>query len=209
MKILIALLCVVSLNAKWKSLKDIKAYSPTSFTLKKGVAYVELRSLITSKSNHSKIKRSLNINAKMYRKPLSSYGSDATKRFRNLPMSKSKRNIIKQGSWSTEGSYGSWFCNGFMLTNDKKTWRLENKKDVVEIMKPVNTEAELSLIMWLYGHSGKFKYKKNSHGYTVIEHYSKEQDSCADVTYRYNITSLGVVTKKLLKKRAYSCAGAD
>ena len=41
--ILITLLMTLTVNADWKPLKSLDHYGPKAFTLKNGVAYVELR----------------------------------------------------------------------------------------------------------------------------------------------------------------------
>ena len=58
-----------------------------------------------------------------------------------------KRYAVKKGEWDGLVEMGSWYYNGFMLDNAGKTWRLENTGDVIDMLYPVDTPAELSLLL--------------------------------------------------------------
>ena len=78
------------------------------------------------------------------------------------------------------------------------------------MVQPVDTEAEIRLVLWLNGNADgnvdeySAKYRKDGSGYVVKEHYVSNGDDvygCGDFTYRYKISSAGKITqKKLLKK---------
>jgi len=209
--LLVAILMTLSTHAGWKQVKTLEHYGPKAFTLKKGVVYVEIRKYTKGKpamfagKGWQKINRVL----RMYRTPLSVFGSKVKRAFKRIPIK--KRYAFKKGHWSGMATRGSWYHNGFMLDNAHKTWRLENAKDVIDMIRPVDTPAEISLVLWLRGdaqdNASKYsaKYRKSGEGYLVKEHYviSNSAHGCGDYTYRYKISRSGRITqKKRISKKA-------
>jgi hypothetical protein len=135
--------------------------------------------------------------------------------FSHIPL-KEKYTLTK-GEWGGLVAYGSWYCNGFMLDSVGKSWRLENVQDLIDMIKPIDTPAEIRLILWLdpdiYSSDGD-KYRKNGNGYIVKSHYvihdSSQGDGCGDYSYQYKISRSGKITqKKLLRKKSVDDCGSE
>ena len=212
--ILIAILLTLTANAGWKPLQTLRYYGPKAFTLKQGVQYVELRKYSKGWEGNSDYKREETV-LKMYRTPISAYGTKTQRTFKQIPGKKS--DAFKKGEWAGLGGSGSWYHNGFMLDNARKTWRLENAKDVIDMISPVDTPAEIRLVLWLYGddnsHAEQYsaKYRKSGNSYIVKEHYViHESPDCGDYSYQYKISRSGKITqKKLLRKKSVKECGGE
>lgn len=219
LKTLIAILaCTITTNAGWKTLHEIEYYGPKAYTLKRGVAHVEVRrysDITRETSSVSKHTKEVKTVIQMYRRELSLFGNKIREDFKRLPSKKS--DAFKKGSYAGLGGYSSWYYNGFMLDMAHKMWRLENVEDVIEMVKPVDTPAEIRLVLWL--HSKDFykdyysaKYRKSGRLYIVREHYviNDYDHGCGDYTYRYKINRLGkIIEKKLLSKKAVEECGGE
>ena len=218
--ILIAILLTLTVNADWKPLKSLDHYGPKAFTLKKGVSYVEIRKYVTANSGYgAKSTKKQEVVVRMYRHLLSYFGSVTERSFRSLPPR--KKYAFKKGSYASLGPSQSWYYNGFMLDSHGKQWRLENIKDVIDMVKPIDTPAKLSLFLWLHSdaqdrsdkESYSAKYRKSSSWYVVQEHHVAYGGgdwiyACGDYTFEYRINRSGKVTqKKLIKKRKVECGG--
>ena len=92
--ILIILLLTLTVNAGWKPLKSLDRLWPKAFTLKKGVAYVEIRKytefdgLVEDPvTNGLKLTKTIkkNVIFKIYRHPLSYFGSTVKRTFQHIP----------------------------------------------------------------------------------------------------------------------------
>ena len=201
--ILITLLMTLTVHAGWKPLKSLDHYGPKSFTLKTGVAYVEIRTYkedIYAYASEISRRKNETVVFKMYRHPLSYFGSTVKRTFESLP-GKKKFAFMKYGN-SGIGRSIEWYNNGFMIDDQGKQWRLENVQDVIEMVKPIDTPAELMLVFWLKG--GKQKnttYRKIGSGYVIREHYTAiDGPDCGDYTFEYKVNRLGKMSKKKLIK---------
>jgi len=218
--ILIAILLTLTAQAGWKPLKSLDHYGPKAFTLKKGVSYVEVRKYVTANSGYgAKSTKKKEVALQMYRHPLSYFGSATKRSFQNLPAR--EKYAFKKGSYASLGPSQSWYYNGFMLDSHGKQWRLENITDVVEMVKPIDSPAKLSLSLWLHSDAqnradkGSYgaKYRKSGKGYVVQEHHIAYGGgdwiyACGDYTFEYRINRSGKITqKKLLRKKAVECGG--
>ena len=198
-------------NAGWKPLKALDFYGPQSFTLKKGVRYVEIREYTKQdygRKNEVFKEQALVMRMYQHRPP--------TSKIKHIPAKKSL--AFKKGSSVGLTFVWSWFYIGFMLDDAFKSWRLESVNDLIDMVKPIDTEAEIKLILWLNGNMNidndvskySAKYRKNGSGYIVKEHYISYGDTygCGDFTYQYKISRDGkIIQKKLLKKRKVECGG--
>ncbi len=222
--LLITLLLTLTANAGWKPLKSLDHYGPKAFTLKKGVAYVEIRkyteTYIPNASGNGDITKKKAVVFRMYRHPLSYFGSATKHAFQKI--SPKKRYGFKKGAYASLGPSAKWYYGGFILDSIGKSWRLENIQDVIDMVKPVDTPADLSLVLWLNSDaqdrsdqkSYSAKYRKSGSGYVVREHHIAHGGgdwvySCGDYTFEYKVNASGKVTqKKLIRKRKVEC-GAD
>ena len=139
--------------------------------------------------------------------------------FSHIPL-KEKYTLTK-GEYVGMMSMSSWYTNGFMLDSTGKSWRLENIQDVIDMIKPVDTPADLSLVLWLHSDaqdlsdqkSYSAKYRKSGSGYVIREHHiaygvGDWVYGCGDYLFEYKVNASGRVTqKKLIRKREVECGG--
>ncbi len=221
--LLITMLLTLTANAGWKPLKSLDHYGPKAFTLKKGVAYVEIRkyteTYIPNASGNGDITKKKAVVFRMYRHPLSYFGSATKHAFQKI--SPKKRYGFKKGAYASLGPSAKWYYGGFILDSIGKSWRLENIQDVIDMVKPVDTPADLSLVLWLNSDaqdrsdqkSYSAKYRKSGSGYVVREHHIAHGGgdwvySCGDYIFEYKVNASGKVTqKKLIRKRKVECGG--
>jgi hypothetical protein len=210
--ILMVILMTVTVQAGWKSLKSLSDYDPKDFTLKKDVIYVELRTFkkLTEMGEKIMVSKSTSVTLRIYRSTPKNKNI-----FSHIPL-KEKYTLIK-GEYVGMMSMSSWYTNGFMLDSAGKSWRLENVQDLIDIIKPIDTPAEVRLIMWLdpdiYSSEGD-RYRKSGDGYIVKSHYvihdSNQGAGCGDYSYQYKISRSGKITqKKLLRKKAVDICGSE
>ena len=215
--ILTATLLTLTAHAGWKPLKTLEHYGPKAFTLKEGVRYVELRKhtryLPMPQRPREVVKASIKVSSALR---IYKYTPSNKRIFARMPMT--KRAGFKKGEEGGLWGSSSWYYNGFMLDSAGKTWRLENTKDVIDMVKPIDTPAEISLVLWLSGGKGEHgsnysaKYRKSGKGYIVREHFVIEDNAygCGDYSYQYTISRSGKIRqKKLLRKRAAKVCGTD
>jgi hypothetical protein len=217
----IKVLCIIALltftaNANWKPLKLFGQYGPKAFTLKKGVTYVELRKYSESTEYAEKVMVSKNTSV-----ALRIYQSTPRKMnvFSRIPLK--EKYAIKKGEYGGLVASLVWYYNGFMLDDMGKTWRLENTKDMIAMLYPVDTPADLSLVLWLnsnaFEYSDKYstKYRKSGSGYIVRESHSSHvhngwKYACGEYVFEYKINASGKITqKKLIKKRKFKLCGGE
>ena len=206
-------------SANWHSLKLMSAYSGRDFSLKKGVEYIEIKRVdiysADPRTPREKLieQKSIRTVFKMYKKPLLSFGKEVASNFKRLPLSSKKKDSFLSGGVGHLGGTSYWYYNGFMLDSNLKTWRLENTQDIIDMVKPINTPAEIKLVMWANKYAEGFltdsggyraKYKKQGKNYIVEEHYSIEDmayGECGVYTYQSTISRSGkLVNRKLLIK---------
>ena len=221
--VLMVMMLTLMAHAGWKPLKSLEHYGPKAFTLKKGVSYVEIRkyteTYIPNAAGNGDITKKRAVVFRMYRHPLSHFGSATKHSFQKI--SPKKRYAFKKGAYASLGPSSKWYYGAFMLDSTRKSWRLENIQDVVDMVKPVDTSADLSLVLWLYSDaqdlsdkkSYSAKYRKSGSGYIIREHHVAHGVGdwvygCGDYTFEYKINASGKVTqKKLIKKRKVECGG--
>jgi len=208
--ILIAILLTLTANADWKPLKSLDHYGPKAFTLKKGVTYVEVRKYSQMDyGRENEVFKDKTLLLRMYQ------NTPPSSKIKGIPAKKSL--AFKKGSRGGLTFVKSWFYIGFMLDSANKAWRLESVQDLVDMVRPIDTAAEIRLILWLNGNADgnvdkySAKYRKSGSGYIVKEHYVSNGDDvygCGDFTYEYRINRSGKITqKKLLRKKAVECGG--
>ena len=216
--ILVTLLLILTAQAEWKPLKTLDYYGPKAFTLKKGVAYVEIRKYKKVSEAGTDIVEQ-DVAFKMYRHPLSYFGPALKRTFQSIPPK--KEYAFKKAQSGGLVSRVSWYHNGFMIDSRGKQWRLESIRDVIDMVKPIDTPADLSLVLWLHSDAQersdreeyRAKYRKSDNGYVIREHHiSREYGEwiygCGDYTFEYRINrSGGVSQRKLIEKREVACGG--
>jgi hypothetical protein len=213
---LVVILLTFTANADWKPLKSLDHYGPKAFTLKKGVVYVELRKQSKSTELAEKVTVSKNT-----RVALRIYQSTPHKMniFSRIPLK--ERYAVKKDEYAGLVSLSSWYYNGFMQDSAGKIWRLENTKDMIDMLYPIDTPADLSLVLWLNSDAREkaekysTKYRKNGSGYIVREQHSSHEYNgwkyaCGEYIFEYKINASGKVTqKKLIKKRKFKVCGGE
>jgi hypothetical protein len=207
-----AILLSFATQAGWKPLKTLGHYGPKAFSLKKGAAYVEIRKHSKHTEGYSpKVVKRTSVALRIY------HARPRNKSvFAQLPLK--KRYGFKKGKYSGMVSSGSWYYNGFMQDSTGKTWRLESAKEVIDMIRPIDTSADIELVLWLHSDAEteastySAKYKKSGKGYLIRQHYIINESSygCGDFTYQYKMSRSGRITqKKLLKKRAAKECGGE
>ncbi len=210
--VLIAILLTLTVQADWKPLKTLGHFGPKDFTLKKDVVYVVLRTFSESTEMGEKIRvsKGTSVAFRIYESTPQNKNV-----FSHIPLK--KKYTLTKGEYVGMVEYGSWYTNGFMLDSAGKSWRLENVQDLIDMIKPIDTPAEIRLILWLdpkiISNDGD-KYRKSGNGYIVKSHYvihdSSQGDGCGDYSYQYKISRSGKITqKKLLGKKAVDDCGSE
>ncbi len=211
MTLMSTLLCV---SAGWHGLKSVDAYRAKDFHFKSGVAYVEMRLQNSIAPMHDP--KHLKVKTKrvfaMGRKSPSSFGSKIANKFRHLPMSAKKRHTLLSGRHTGLIGTSTWYYNGFMLDTQGKMWRLEGIKDLIDMVAPIDTPAEVSLVLWANKHNEwSAKYRKSGDHYLVEDHVVADTSAgCFRTTYRSTITRSGRMThrKRISKHPSQEC-GAE
>ena len=210
------MLLILAAQADWKPLKSLEHYGPKAFTLKKGVAYVELckYSKLTEMAEKVMVSKNTSVALRIYQ--LTPHNMNI---FSRIPPK--EQYAIKKGEYVGLGGSSNWYYNGFMLDKAGKTWRLENTKDVNAMLYPVDTPADLSLVLWLTSDAREkaekysAKYRKYTSGYIVQEYhtsheYSSWKYACGEYIFEYKINHSGKITqKKLIKKRQFKVCGGE
>lgn len=203
-------------NAGWKPLKSLDHYGPKAFTLKKDVAYIELRKYSKSTEMAEKVMVSKNTSVALRIYQSTPHNLSV---FSRIPLK--EQYAIKKGEYAGLGGSSSWYYNGFMLDKAGKTWRLENTKDVIAMLYPIDTPADLSLVLWLTSDAREkaekysAKYRKRASGYIVQEYhtsheYSSWKYACGEYIFEYKINHSGKITqKKIIKKRQFKVCGGE
>jgi len=213
---LVVILLTFTANADWKPLKSLDHYGPKAFTLKKGVVYVELRkySKLTEMAEKVAVSKNTRVALRIYQSAPRKINI-----FSRIPPK--ERYAIKKDEYVGLVSSSSWYYNGFMQDSTGKIWRLENTKDIINMLYPIDTLADLRLVLWLNSdakekaekHSAK--YRKNGSGYIVREKHSSHEYNgwkyaCGEYIFEYKINASGKVTqKKLIKKRKFKVCGGE
>jgi len=205
-------------QAGWKSVKSLEHYGPKSYTLKQGVAYVELRKWTSSTDPRGTTKH-VERKLRMYATPLSHFSPKIRRAFSHTPVK--KRYAFKKGEYVGLGGTSSWYYNGVMIDHKGKIWRLENRQDVVDMVKPIDTPAEVALVMWLHSDAREksekysLKYRKSGSGYIVREYHSNHDYSnwkyqCGEYTFEYRLSRQGKLRhKKRMKSRNFKECGSE
>ena len=204
----------VALHAGWHPLKSVDAYPPKDFHLKSGVAYVEMRLQNSIAPMHDP--KHLDVKTKrifaMGKKKPAGFGAKTAKRFRSLPMSAKKRYALLAGSGASLLGTSRWYYNGVMLDSHGKMWRLESTQDLIDMVAPIDTPAEISLVLCANKHNEwSAKYRKSGNHYLVEDHVVADTSAgCYRYTYRSTITSSGHIThrKRVSKHPSQEC-GAE
>ena len=212
---LIFLLLVSSLCAKsqnMRKLKELQAFSPTEYHLKKGIVYLEIREY--GWTNKQKVNtRVYTVLTKAFSKPLSQFDKKTIKKFHALSPNLLKRtNIRKNRQCYIDGFCNMKLSNGFAIDDKGKMWRLNETKDIIEMLDVIDTPAEVKMVLWLNDNfrrvsqdSYKDSYTKTSHGYSVIEYYCNNvgnYGACGCFTSRIKIDTKGNITsKKMIKQK--------
>ena len=200
--------------AKWQKLKQLYDYSESTYSLKEGVEYLELREYTRVKDSKEKMRHTETAFV-MKRKPLSDFPASKVKKFNKLTPILSKQTNIRKFTFCDSYGCGEHVGNGFMIASDGKLWKMNEIADVWSYIEKIDTPVKIQLALWLNGKHYGTRYRKVSKGYEVIiEVY---RSSCAEnneyeeyLTYSVHVDDKGNVTKeKLLKhtKEKVQCVG--
>jgi len=210
--------------ADWHPLKPINSYSGRDFTLKKGVEYVEIKELYIFKPIYPQAKKKIRKCSvlTLYKKPLRYFDKKVENDFKKLPLSDKDNNAFIHTSQSHLTGVEYWYYNAFMLDSNLKTWRIERVEELIDMVNPIDTPAEVKLVMWVNGYAEgtltyqenyQAKYKKSGKDYMVKEHYTVTDTAygeCGVYTYQSIVTRAGKVrSRKLLKRDPVEECGGE
>lgn len=199
-------------TAKWKTLKLLHEYTESTYQLKEGVEYLELREYTRVQNSKKKMRHTETV-FEMKRKPLSGFPSAKVKNFNKLTPILSDQTNIRKFTFCDPNGCVEHVGNAFMIANDGKLWKMNEIADVWNYIEKMDVPAKIQLTLWLYGKRHGTRYRKVSDGYEVIiEQY---RYSCAEeyeeyFTYSVHISKQWkVVKEKLLKyrKEKTQCVG--
>ena len=221
-KLIVLFLIVGYLSANWKPFVSIDAYGKGKFNLKRGVEYIEIDyhifKEIYSYKNH---KREHEFFAfyKIGKKPLKSFGKNVELTFKkNRKIARKDKAVLKVDRTNAK-EFNLVFYNAYMLDSRGKIWILENKQDLIDMIKPIDTISEMALVLWLNGYDEIDRrankenyligYKNSKNGYKVLESYNimnKDHIGCIEYKYIYTVSRSGKYRKKMIhKKKRVQC----
>jgi len=219
--LILAIALSTSLSAKWQDIRVLKYNkNPENFNLKSGIEYIEIHSHNISEFYPDKKNKRRYYDAvwlKMGNKLLNSFGKGAVTSFAKYQKIAKRDNALVVYDNSTKRAYSFIYFNAYMIDSSGKQWFLENKQDLIDMIKPIDTPQEAALIMWLNGYSSlvysnyryRLKYKKLNSGYSILESYQKEDKEyggCIDYKYISTIDRLGAIVKRsLVSKKSKLC----
>jgi len=223
---IITLTMILNAGYIWKDLKPIKEYTASGYKMKSDIVYLEIRQYRSYTTFKPKYKKG-DFNSQKY-KVLLKIGKKpkmSAKRDRNFKYSKadfSKTANIRKSSMCFMRFCDSQISNAFIIDNNGKAWRLNEVQDIINILKPIDTPAELKLLIWLKNirldmkdENHKEKYKKTKSGYQVIQDYDNSTSNygeCGHFNYKFTVYRNGAISKKRLlykTKSKYGCFVAD
>ncbi len=222
MKFITIILLTVSLSSAniWKELKPIASYKSTDYRLNSNIAYIELRryqKYIKSGSNMDK-----SFNSNIYIKVLQigeqpKISSNQLRRFNSIKGDFGDISNIRKDSMSLMSGCSCNIVNAFMIDKNSKMWRLNEVKDIVNSIKPIDTPAEIRLIIWLHYikfDKSKIRYKKIEDGFDILLEYENSllnRGECGKFGYKFTIDKSGKVLNmhQIYKAKSDDCITVD
>jgi len=185
-------------TAKWQDLKSVQIYTTNDFHLQKSVKCLELRTCAID-AKHQKCRGKASTQVSICVEPLKSFDSKLIKRFKKLSPKSSLQNNIRKTLLPSNVTHG------FSIDDKGTIWRLNEVKDIIDILGEIDTPAEAQLVLWLHGKYQGKRYRKVSHGYEIIT--EDRRSSCDGVddyeeyfSYLLHVGMQGKITKKKLLK---------
>ncbi len=160
----ISLLLTTGLHAKgtkWQELKPVHLYSASDFHLKESVKCLELKTCMTDTKGKKCVGKSFS-KVIVCSESLGYFDSKLIKKFKRLYPKVSKLGNIRKKTPINS------ITNGFSIDDKGTIWRLNEVKDIVDILGEIDTPAETQLVLWLHGKDLAKSYRKVSNGYEVL-----------------------------------------
>ena len=211
---LILSLALSAQDRKWHTFTEA-TYPPTSFTLKKGIEYLELRCYKTNSKFSKVIDKNYQLIQVMYRKPLKNWDKRTVRRFHRLTPNFSKETNICRTSYVEVGPpFGDTVImayrigGGFFIDSKGQLGRFNTVDDALSFLDTIDTESELEFALRIQGHSYCKRYRHTKRGYEVLCHqhidFNPDKLSCGIYSYKLFMTNKGEIYKKskykLIKK---------
>jgi len=206
-------------DSKWHTLKSLKDYPASSYNLKNGVEYLEIR--LYNSTDNKKFSSSYKVPLHIGKRKLNTYSKRIIKKFKNSKPNLSRGSSIREDSMCIMSGCGYILGNGFMIDSKGIIWNMNESPDIVEMLGEIDTPAEIKLIIWLNNKFKKLddekhkdKYRKTSTGYEIISEYENHIDNlgeCGIFRYKISIDKNGnILNKKLLSKlKSKGCLALD
>ena len=186
-------------NVKWQNLKPVHLYDANAFHLKEGVKCLELKTCMTDAASKKCGGKPFSEVA-ICPKDLKHFDSKLISRFKKLsPRSSPNDNIRKI-------ILPNSITNGFSIDDKGTIWRLNEVKDIIDILGEIDRPAEVQFVLWLYGKDPAKSYRKISRGYEVLIEKKTlspcdgEKDYEEIFIYKRQISKQGKVSKQKLIK---------
>ncbi len=193
-------------DAKWQKLNSLYDYSESTYSLKEGVEYLELREYTRVKNSKEKM-RYTDTAFIVSKRPLGDFPPSKVKKFSKLRPILSDQTDIRKFTSCASRSCVEHIGNGFMIASDGKLWKMNEIADVWNYIEKINTPAKIQLALWLNGKHYGTRYREVSNGYEVIiEEY---RSSCGEdeeyeeyFTYSVHVDHQGKVMKEKVLKHS-------
>jgi len=201
LKIILLTLLLTGLQAKaakWQQLKPMQAYTKSDFHLKESVKCLEFK-VCKADVKRKKCEEKPYSVVRICPKASKHLDPKLIKRFKNLSPKASQTDNIRKTILSDS------IINGFSIDDKGIIWRLNEIKDIIDILGKIDTPAEAQFVLWLHGRDDGVRYRKVSGGYEVItEHQGSACDGVNDYeeysSYRLLVGENGkIIKRKLLK----------
>jgi len=188
-------------SIKWQKLQPVNLYSASAFHLKESVECLEMKMCMMDAKGNKCVNKSFTI-VGICPEPPKSFNAKLIKRFKKLHPKKSPKDNIRK-----ETPPGS-ITNGFVLDRKGTIWRLNEVKDILDVLGTIDTPAEAQFVLWLHGGDPAKSYRKTSKGYEVLAE-KKTLSPCNDdkdyeeiFIYKIQINSKGKISGKKLVKHS-------
>ncbi len=163
-KIILLVLLLTGLHAKttkWKELKSVHLYTASEFNFKSDVKCLEMKTC-TSNVKREKCTYKTYTKISICPEPLQHLDSKLIKRYKKLFPKASKKDNIRKDILPNS------ITNGFSIDDKGTIWRLNEVKDVLDILGEIDTPAEAQFVLWLHGKDPAKSYRKVAKGYEVL-----------------------------------------
>jgi len=147
-------------GVKWKNLKPVHLYASTAFHLREEVKCLVLKTCMTDDKDKRCVGKPFST-VSICSNPLKYFNLKLIKRFKKLSPKASRKANIRKNLPSHS------LTDGFSIDSRGTIWRLNEVKDIIDILGEIDTPAEAQFLLWLNGKALAQRYRKVAKGYEV------------------------------------------